>query len=212
MPLLLFHGLPGGCGFELGRTELVGAGAWMFTLERPGMGCRTASPAATCWTGPATSPRLQMPWSGSLRRGGILRWCALRTGLRSFAPGSRRGGRHGLRWDRGRARTGLDRLLRADLREEVQRYRAEPDRLIAEKLAQLQQRHAAWARDPQGSSTSGSDWLAMKLYSARFGSACSPRPLAGSPTSTNRSSVGRRGVSRSRLCRAGGLSAGRQTC
>jgi pimeloyl-ACP methyl ester carboxylesterase len=44
----------------------------------------------------------------------------------------------------------LDRLLRADLREEVQRYRAEPDRLIAERLAQLQQRHDAWARDPEG--------------------------------------------------------------
>jgi pimeloyl-ACP methyl ester carboxylesterase len=44
----------------------------------------------------------------------------------------------------------LDQLLRADLREELPRYRAEPDRLIAEKLAQLQQWHAAWAQDPEG--------------------------------------------------------------
>jgi pimeloyl-ACP methyl ester carboxylesterase len=151
VPVLLFHGLPGGRGFELGRTELVDAGAWMFTLERPGIGLSDRQPGRTLldWPGDVAA----FADTFGLDRFAVVGFsagapyalaCGHSLPARVVVVGMVCGGIAGVH------EPALDRLLRADLRHEVQRYRGEPDRLIAEKLEQLQQRHAAWARDPEG--------------------------------------------------------------
>jgi pimeloyl-ACP methyl ester carboxylesterase len=46
-PILHFHGAPGGRFYDLDRAALVHAGAWLLTLERPGIGLSDAQPGRT---------------------------------------------------------------------------------------------------------------------------------------------------------------------
>ncbi len=46
-PILHFHGLPGGRFYDLDPAALRTAGAWMFTLERPGIGLSDPKPDRT---------------------------------------------------------------------------------------------------------------------------------------------------------------------
>src|SRR5688500_15757059 len=46
VPVLFFHGAPGGRAFDLGKA-VADHGLWLFVLERPGVGLSDPRPAAT---------------------------------------------------------------------------------------------------------------------------------------------------------------------
>jgi hypothetical protein len=46
-PLFHFHGLPGGRFYDMAGRALADSGAWMFTLERPGIGLSDPQPDRT---------------------------------------------------------------------------------------------------------------------------------------------------------------------
>jgi pimeloyl-ACP methyl ester carboxylesterase len=150
VPVLLFHGMPGGRSFDLGRA-VAKAGAWLFVLERPGIGLSDSQPG-----------RGLLDWPGDVAA------FADAFGLNRFAVvGFSAGAPYALAW--GRALAGripavglvwgwvpfvhdptLDGLLPKDWRRDLERFRAEPDRAIGERFERLKQRCAAWARDPEG--------------------------------------------------------------
>jgi pimeloyl-ACP methyl ester carboxylesterase len=150
VPVLLFHGMPGGRSFDLGRA-VAKAGAWLFTLERPGIGLSDSQPG-----------RRLLDWPGDVAA------FADAFGLDRFAVVSfSAGAAYALAC--GRTLAGripviglvcgwvpfvhdptLDALLPTDWRRDLERFRAEPDRVIGERFERLTQRCAAWARDPEG--------------------------------------------------------------
>jgi pimeloyl-ACP methyl ester carboxylesterase len=52
-PIFHFHGIPGGRFYDLDGAALRRHGAWMFTLERPGIGLSDAQPGRTLLDWPA---------------------------------------------------------------------------------------------------------------------------------------------------------------
>ena len=56
-PVLHFHGWPGGRFYDLAGRALAGAKAWMFTLERPGVGLSDPQPGRQSMIARAGFPR-----------------------------------------------------------------------------------------------------------------------------------------------------------
>lgn len=150
VPVLLFHGMPGGRSFDLGRA-VAKAGAWLFTLERPGIGLSDRQ-----------SGRKLLDWPDDVAAFadsfGLNRFAVV--GFSAGAPYALACG-HVLAdripvvglvcgWVPFVQEPTLDHLLPADWRRDLGRFRAEREQFLAEKLEQLQQRCAAWARDPHG--------------------------------------------------------------
>ena len=150
-PVLHFHGLPGGRFYDMAGRALVASGAWMFTLERPGIGLSDPKPGRTLldW------PRDVAAFADAM---GINRFSAL--GTSAGAPYALAAG-HVLA-DRVAAvglqcgfcplvhDPSLDDLIDEEWRDEIQRYRVQPEQVLAEQRQRLEERAHRWASDPRG--------------------------------------------------------------
>jgi pimeloyl-ACP methyl ester carboxylesterase len=148
---LLFHGTPGGRGLDLRRTELVAAGAWLFTLERPGVGLSDPRPGRTLLDWPDDV-------AGFADAFGLSRFAVI--GVSGGAQYALASGH--LLADRV-TMVGLvcgavtfvtepdfDGVLPSDRRKPMERFRTEPELVVAEALMRVRDRSAAWVRDPEG--------------------------------------------------------------
>lgn len=148
VPLLFFHGMPGGRAFDLGRA-VADTGTWLFVLERPGIGLSDALPGATV-----------LDWAADVVEFadafGLQRFAV--AGVSAGAPYAmscgyalaERVAAVGLisAWVTFVGEPELDGLLTDDYRADLDAYRADPHQHLAERCARARERGEAWARDP----------------------------------------------------------------
>jgi pimeloyl-ACP methyl ester carboxylesterase len=151
IPVFHFHGWPGGRFYDMHPKALAAAGAWHFSLERPGVGLSDPQPGRRLLDWPADV-------AGFADGMSIDRFAVIGTsagGPYALACGSAMPQRVGAIGLQGAflpavEEPEVDHLLPDDWRETVQRFRTDPEAVVADDARRLHERAARWASDPRG--------------------------------------------------------------